>query len=535
MKRKICRICYVVLAFLMVGGLIGALRVAPSERITSSSQKKLVSLNQWEQEFFEAKGEKYSEYRYRVSESTGSDAVLGIKGFHSRISVFLDQEELYLYEDAYREKGGGWKWIELPQNAAGRMLCVRLYNYNTDYAPALEGKIYLGERNAVFLSILKENIYPLLWGGLTILAGIFICFCSVIVRKRVIVSLRKGIDYLGIFLLLAGIWIITDSCVLQFVTDKTAFVYLTSFIAFMLMPYFLLMFIGKMMFYEKKGITVLCHLHLLNAAVCVFLHVFHLLPLYQTLPLVHILIVVSVGIVLKNAVAEIRHYENKEIRKISIGLIALVLFGGLALVLFYYNNDPLYPLFYGVGILIFMICLIGAAVDRLQYYLIASASAKEYRKIAYRDVMTNMGNRLAFLKQQENGSEQENGSCVVLDINNLKWTNDCYGHQEGDRLIIDAAECIKTAFADLGKCYRIGGDEFAVILATVSKEEILRGIEKLERRMKEKSVGRIVPVRIAYGYSIRRPDTESFQALFNEADANMYMKKKRMKEAEKNM
>lgn len=214
-------------------------------------------------------------------------------------------------------------------------------------------------------------------------------------------------------------------------------------------------------------------------------------------------------------------------------MIILGIFCGIALAFFYYNQSSLYAVFYGVGIFIFMMCLIGAGVDRLHYYLLASASAKKYQEIAYMDIMTHMGNRMAFLKQQETGNDWEKGSCMVLDINDLKLTNDQYGHQEGDRLIVDAADCIQSAFASLGKCYRIGGDEFAVILATTSEEEILSGIEKLKLRVKQKSIGRIVPVKIAYGYAVRRPETESFQDLFNEADANMYARKQKMKKMEK--
>lgn len=532
MKRQICRIFHMVLIIFIVAAFIGAFRIAPVKKVTSS-QEKLVPMNQWEQEVFEIAGEKYSEYTCTIPKNTDSGLVLSIKGFYSSISVFLNGENIYSYKDTYREKGGGWKWVDLPDTAAGQVLTVDVYNYNTDYVPVLDGKLYLGEKNAVFISILKENVYELFWGCITILAGVVICFSSLVLRKRVVATVRKGIDYLGIFMLLAGIWIITDSCVLQFVTKRAALVYLVSFICFMLMPYFLLMFIEKMMFYEKRGIALLCHLHLINMAICLFLNLFHLSPLYRTLPTVHILIVISAVVILKNAVAEIRRYENKEIKKISIGLIILGVFCGIALAFFYYNQSSLYVVFYGVGIFIFMMCLIGASVDRLHYYLLASASAKKYQEIAYMDIMTHMGNRMAFLKQQETGNDWEKGSCMVLDINDLKLTNDQYGHQEGDRLIVDAADCIQSAFASLGKCYRIGGDEFAVILATTSEEEILSGIEKLKLRVKQKSIGRIVPVKIAYGYAVRRPETESFQDLFNEADANMYARKQKMKKMEK--
>lgn len=96
-------------------------------------------------------------------------------------------------------------------------------------------------------------------------------------------------------------------------------------------------------------------------------------------------------------------------------------------------------------------------------------------------------------------------------------------------MIVDAAECIQTAFAGIGKCYRIGGDEFAIILHTISEEEIRLAIERLEQRMKQKNIGRKIPIKIAYGYSIQHDGVTAFQDLFNEADANMYARKQEMK------
>lgn len=528
MKRQMHRILYILLAFLSIVVLIKAYSVTSVEKI-SSSEKQLIPVNQWEQKLLEVQGKKYGEYSCKIPEDISNELVLSVKGYYSSVTVALNQEEIYSYEDTYREKGAGWKWLELPEDAAGQLLTVRVFLYNANRVPVLDGNVYLGEKNAVFLGILKENLYALIWGGIMILTGIIICLGKVVLHRRVTTSVRKGINYLGNFILLAGVWIISDSTIMQYVTERMGLISVVSFMSFMLMPYFLLMFMGEMMFYEKRGIKILCGLHLANMTVCLFLYLFRLVPLYKTLLMVHILILISVGVVMKNAVTEIRYYKNKEIKKILVGLIALIGFGLTALGFFYQNQNSLYSVFYGAGLFVFIICLIGAAVDRLRYYLVTSANARKYQEIAYMDIMTHMENRMAFLKQQESGGEQDNRGCVVLDINDLKKANDYYGHQEGDKLIVDAAECIQTAFAGIGKCYRIGGDEFAIILHTISEEEIRLAIERLEQRMKQKNIGRKVPIKIAYGYSIQHEGVTVFQDLFNEADANMYARKQEMK------
>ena len=52
----------------------------------------------------------------------------------------------------------------------------------------------------------------------------------------------------------------------------------------------------------------------------------------------------------------------------------------------------------------------------------------------------------------------------VIDINNFKEINDKFGHQAGDIYISKVAETIKRQFIGIGYCYRIGGDEFVVVL-----------------------------------------------------------------------
>lgn len=53
---------------------------------------------------------------------------------------------------------------------------------------------------------------------------------------------------------------------------------------------------------------------------------------------------------------------------------------------------------------------------------------------------------------------------IALDLNGLKQANDSLGHSAGDELICAASNCMKFAFASYGKIYRIGGDEFVVLI-----------------------------------------------------------------------
>ena len=60
--------------------------------------------------------------------------------------------------------------------------------------------------------------------------------------------------------------------------------------------------------------------------------------------------------------------------------------------------------------------------------------------------------------------EKKTAGIIMLDVNQMKKINDTLGHKVGDELICGASACIRQVFSQYGTCYRIGGDEFAVIL-----------------------------------------------------------------------
>ena len=153
----------------------------------------------------------------------------------------------------------------------------------------------------------------------------------------------------------------------------------------------------------------------------------------------------------------------------------------------------------------------------------------ELEKTAYTDALTGIGNRTAFTKEIREFEHNVHAACVVADVNNLKVCNDRYGHHEGDNVIRDAAECIGKAFETSGVCYRIGGDEFCVLIRNGEKTQILDAIEQLEEFVKEKNKHRVMPMSIACGYALREDENESMEHLFNRSDEMMYDAKYRMK------
>lgn len=116
---------------------------------------------------------------------------------------------------------------------------------------------------------------------------------------------------------------------------------------------------------------------------------------------------------------------------------------------------------------------------------------------------------------------------ISLDLNSLKHINDTYGHDVGDEMICAAAACMTASFGEFGKVYRIGGDEFVVIV-TQKPDELDTMTKHFDSSVAEWR-GKIVnSMTISYG-CVRslEEDWELVHDIEKEADRRMYASKAR--------
>jgi diguanylate cyclase (GGDEF)-like protein len=104
--------------------------------------------------------------------------------------------------------------------------------------------------------------------------------------------------------------------------------------------------------------------------------------------------------------------------------------------------------------------------------------------------------------------------------------NDFHGHSVGDHYIVTTGEIIKKAFENIGKCYRIGGDEFAVIIKDKSLGDYQKAIKKLNNLIIEENETTDFEYSLAYGYAqFEAGKYSSLKDLIDKADKNMYENK----------
>lgn len=158
-------------------------------------------------------------------------------------------------------------------------------------------------------------------------------------------------------------------------------------------------------------------------------------------------------------------------------------------------------------------------------------SNPSFKDLATMDYLTKQKNRNAFEMDLSNFDNRKNKPAAALisaDLDGLKQINDAFGHQEGDQYICAAAALLEQELPEGGVLYRIGGDEFVVLLLEYEGAIETKLSAYLQRlRTHCESAERQRPVGLSVGYSVRdREMDESLYETLRRADRAMYKDKR---------
>jgi len=145
------------------------------------------------------------------------------------------------------------------------------------------------------------------------------------------------------------------------------------------------------------------------------------------------------------------------------------------------------------------------------------------------DSLTGLYNRRLFEKISEDLDKSSNVGLVVFDADNFKQINDNYGHTKGDEVLKRIADVIKSnchtrlpSVDDQVRAFdypfRIGGDEFALILIQIQPEDVSKVINRITDNLKQENIS------LSSGFAVTSKDM-NFKQAFVQADQNMYQDK----------
>lgn len=152
--------------------------------------------------------------------------------------------------------------------------------------------------------------------------------------------------------------------------------------------------------------------------------------------------------------------------------------------------------------------------------------------LANHDSLTGLLNRSALLSEleatiEDMSEESEGFGLMFIDLDGFKQINDDYGHLVGDKVLTMAAKRLAHALRATDLIGRYGGDEFLILLRSLSPGDARRMLEKIDKTftMPFEVDGRMVSLSASIGVSLCPHDAQTVESLIQQADMDMYSNK----------
>lgn len=151
---------------------------------------------------------------------------------------------------------------------------------------------------------------------------------------------------------------------------------------------------------------------------------------------------------------------------------------------------------------------------------------EKWHNAAYKDGLTLLDNRRSYIEEmniiEKTSNKQSVVHAVMIDVDNFKKVNDSFGHRFGDAVLKKTADFIRQYFpSENCKAFRIGGDEFAVIVKDTTTETLGVQIERIAQISMEQ-----IGCSLSIGYArVKFGMNKAMETAFEHADRNMYLMK----------
>src|SRR5262249_51225457 len=149
------------------------------------------------------------------------------------------------------------------------------------------------------------------------------------------------------------------------------------------------------------------------------------------------------------------------------------------------------------------------------------------------DDLTGLNNRKGFLNLAAHHAKvayrsQKPFLLAFIDLDGMKLINDTFGHQEGNRALLETANVLRDSFRQSDILARLGGDEFAALITDASEDSIVTVVARVDEKLKAVNASPDRAYQLSFSMGIvahncaEHPDLE---ALLHQADAQMYLQK----------
>lgn len=440
--------------------------------------------------------------------------------------------------------GKVWNFVNLQSTHAGGTITITLTNsYGTGGVsiPAF----YFGDRGDIILSFVESQILAIVVSLLMLFVSVvgFIYWIYTIKRK----SGEEIISYIVLTIFFMSIWSLLETQVPSLFFGHALFSNQLAFLSLKIANFLQLQFMMiALSLKQDKFMRFLIWASFISFWISLILQSIgwadFMTTSYSSTLIGVLAIAYSFFVVIRLLVRSKRQNAKLQmiLRFYVILIVISALFGIVGTVYSYSYNVIDSARYNRLGIMIFLLGMIFLVLNNSVKLIAEGKEAQSIKKEAERDTMTDLKNRAAFDRKLIELSHLPKETLlqygiVMCDLNNLKMANDNYGHDMGDQYIKTSAGIIQEYFGKYGRAYRIGGDEFCVIVQHLSEEEAKGLYGQISAQIEKMSEAGVFAkhsfmMGIASGYAKFDSDLDAdIYATQKRADADMYENKSHMK------
>ncbi len=463
---------------------------------------------------------------------------------YSAVDVYVDDVRIYSYgQDLYEAGqfvGNGYHYVSLPEDASGKQIRFEITVAEDNAFSGIDTP-KIGNGRDIYREYISDNVFGIFIGVFLLILGIILLFFSCIAS-----AFNKNylqLVYIALFSFSISLWYLCDIKVFSLAgMDLSAMATVKFFsLYFAPIPFALItatMIVGKpgwrMRFlYNYAKVTGI----LLIVASC--LHYFNIVHYTQLLTFFHILL--GVGVVFL-VIATVTATTKREEIKTEVEQSKIIIYFGLAIFLvcaiidvvkynfrlYVLQNDKNLSMnLVLLGTLIVILCFLLSYIFRIYEVYVSNAQKEWYEKLAYTDMLCKISNRA---KYSEDIAEivrlGQKYAFINMDVDGLKKVNDTMGHEMGDRLLSEFSNVLQEAFDHVGDAYRMGGDEFLVIVKEEQLDNMNFAINQMNDLAQKHSAGLSFTIEFSYGIA-KSSEFLGYtpEQLYSLADKRMYSMK----------
>lgn len=419
--------------------------------------------------------EKDSSIYNTLTESAANSDVLFFRAKNVFYSVYIDGKpicEPQFGESPFYTNSTGVRYISVPLSPeyVGKEIEIRFTAAYSSSRCGFDG-FRIGSSGGAILSVIQEKIVGFITSVLMLFVGLFLSVSDIPINMRA--QKNHELLFLGLFTICVSVWCLSELNIIQFFFDDSRLLHVLSCGSLMLVSIPLVLYLDKAIGFKFKfTVPVVCTLSILEFVVCWGLHLLKIKDIHDTITVSHILIGISALLLIYSFIRNL--FSAKKTSRIyrvlrSVGMAGIGIAAVIDIPRYYMGLTSDSAQFVRIGILIFTICYGIAGLENTINAVKKGAQTEFISKLAYEDGLTGVGNRTAFEERLDELEKIKDTAApigmIMFDVNDLKFVNDNLGHPLGDSMIKTAADMIRSSFEPVGgECFRIGGDEFAVIM-----------------------------------------------------------------------